>query len=361
MASSTSTTLCAIGGVAVGVAVHGWWCAVFCALGWCALGGVKLYIDVQTLRYPKEYVTSGGAVAREHRPVSDVIFHVLVFKWRVLGDGYLFDRAMTRINSTFLSWDEPFATPSEAEAAVLAFCERWGVAQQPWVWDRPAREYTTMNEWFSRKHLAEHAPENNLGTADVVVPATAVVTWFESVEAMPRVVKNDAFTIDDCGFPPAFVSRCKAHPCTLHYLAPADYHCYHAPCSGTIVACNLLLHGKYSVTVKPYILGSINILKRNRRAVLVIESDGVGGEDKLQLQVGMVIIGGVTVDSIRLEDCVKEGARVRKGQRLGAFARGGSSIALFFSRPCSLSAANQAIVDSGRDFKLECGRDLVHV
>jgi phosphatidylserine decarboxylase len=69
------------------------------------------------------------------------------------------------------------------------------------------------------------------------------------------------------------------------------------------------------VTVKPYVFSTINILERNRRAVLVIENPVDG------MKVAMVIIGGITVDSIRMDPLMKEGEMVSRGQRVGSFAR----------------------------------------
>jgi len=315
----------------------------------------RLSKDVTLLRFPKEFVQrdpSGKlSTSREHRPLLDVVFHVLVFKWGLLGDGRLFDTAMAQINSSFLSWDEPFSGgPDEAEQRVHGFCDQWGVSRLPWVWAKPAREYSTLNDWFCRSYSEEFRPETNLGVLAVVAPATAVVTWFESVEDMPKTLKNDKFTIDDCGFTNEFVLSCRSNPCTLHYLAPSDYHCYHSPVDGKVSYLNLLTQGRYSMTVKPYIFGSTNILRRNRRAVLVIDCGA--------LKVGMIIIGGVTVDSIRLDELVKVGAVLRKGQRIGAFARGGSSIAMFFSGPVELDSWAADVVASGKDFKLNCGQDL---
>ena len=165
-----------------------------------------------------------------------------------------------------------------------------------------------------------------------------------------KVTVASVCQIDDCGFTSEFVGSCRSNPCTLHYLAPSDYHCYHSPVDGTVSYLNLLTQGRYSMTVKPYIFGSTNILRRNRRAVLVIDCGS--------FKVGMIIIGGVTVDSIRLDELVKVGAVLRKGQRVGAFARGGSSIAMFFSGPVVLDSWAADVVASGKDFKLDCGQDL---
>ena len=40
---------------------------------------------------------------------------------------------LQHINSSFLSWDEPFSGPEEAEQRVHGFCDQWGVPRLPWV------------------------------------------------------------------------------------------------------------------------------------------------------------------------------------------------------------------------------------
>jgi phosphatidylserine decarboxylase len=133
-----------------------------------------------------------------------------------------------------------------------------------------------------------------------------------------------------------------------------------------------------SLTVKPYIYKSVNILRRNRRAVCVVASDKVPG-----LKVAMVIVGGITVDSIRLSfiSCMGDGSGgelppqskakgreqkedagplyLRKGQEIGSFARGGSAVALLFTRSMEL-ATERAVgaIAAGMDFKIGVGDDL---
>jgi len=313
----------------------------------------KLYKDVTLLRNPKPYVDMETKKEyQETRPLDDVIFHVLLFKWRVLGDGWLFQLVLKRLNSSFQTWDVPFAElGQDAETEVLKFCKRWGVSvdSENWLWSKEPKEYETMNEWFCRRFATEHSPERNLGSASVVMPATATVTWFQNVTEMPRILKNDRFTIAGVGIPD--YEEYMSHSCALLYLEPADYHCFHMPMAGKIVKCELLNQNKYSVTVKPYILSTINILRRNRRAVVVVE-------DKSSKRIAMVIIGGVTVDSIRLDPALQEGQNVNKGQYIGCFARGGSSIAVFSNHTLNLDSHLSPVVAIGKKFKLSVGRSL---
>jgi len=227
------------------------------------------------------------------------------------------------------------------------------VQKHPWIWSKPAADYRTQNEWFTRKYVGELTPERNLGSAHVLMPATAVVYFFHSAAEMPRVVKNDRFTITDSGIPDH--AAYSNHPCALLYLAPADYHCYHAPIGGVITCCTLLGLGTHSASVKPYIYEHTNILALNRRAVIVIE-----GADPA-VRCAMVVIGGVTVDSIRLEDGIRSGARVERGQLVGCFARGGSSVALFFDQDVALVESCRDLRARGVDFKLDCGASLAEV
>ncbi len=73
----------------------------------------------------------------------------------------------------------------------------------------------------------------------------------------------------------------------------------------------------------------------------------------------MVIVGGVTVDSIRLEPHLRAGVRVARGELLGCFARGGSALALLLEAPMrpALPEARDALA-RGLDVKLHVGLDL---
>jgi phosphatidylserine decarboxylase len=300
-------------------------------------------------------VARTGAIDQEVRPVSDGVFHVLLFIWRIFGTGVLQQHLLLKLNSGYDDWDTPFdELGKDAATAVREYCERYGVQQKPWIWSKPPGDYTTMNEWFTRKYSAASglAPEDCLGDAAVVTPATAVVGWFESVAVMPQMVKNEQFTMSGCGVPDE--QAYMAHPCAILYLAPVDYHCYHAPISGRVTCCQMLGGSRHSVSVKPYIFSHMNILACNRRAVIVIEAPN-------GLRVAMVAIGGVTVDSIRLDAAVREGTTLRRGQLIGAFARGGSSIALFFARPVVLVEQCRALIAKGMDFKLDVGANLAEL
>ena len=104
--------------------------------------------------------------------------------------------------------------------------------------------------------------------------------------------------------------------------------------------------------------GSMRMTDNNRRAVVVIEERPSPGSAKPPLKVALVIIGGVTVDSIRLQSTVKEGASIERGALLGSFARGGSSIAMFFNRRTVLVDECAALQAKGMDFKIEAGASL---
>ena len=72
---------------------------------------------------------------------------------------------------------------------------------------------------FGRLYKPELAPEATCGDAAVLTPATGVVSWFDSVALMPKLLKNERFTIAQSGIPDhgAF----EAQPCAVVYLAPA--------------------------------------------------------------------------------------------------------------------------------------------
>ena len=183
-----------------------------------------------------------------------------------------------------------------------------------------------------------------------------------TVRYMPLQLKNDSF--GDLG---AILGRAavSAHgsldsfmgnPSSLIYLSPADYHCFHTPIAGRIKSVEALDMRSYSVTVKSDIFSKINCLSTNRRVVLTIQGEHKGRS----YTCAMVIVGGVTVDSIRIESSIRIGSTVSKGQKVGAFARGGSLVALYFTKRILL---DEAICKARRGhgtnhFYLKCGDGL---
>lgn len=323
----------------------------------------KLFLDIHTMMNPplfKDLTSDEEKVDQEVRPFSDAFLHTLLFRWKILGtNSRIICNLLESLNKGYDTWDTPFSElKQDPQTQIDAYCSRYGItlhSEDPagWEWSKNPAEYTTLNEFFTRKFKPTKVPATApASAAAVVAPATAVVTFFPSVSSMPRTLKNDSFSIENIGLPEP--SLYNANPCTVHYLSPADYHCYHTPVEGEIVTCTLRLDGPYSMTVKPYVFGSINILERNRTAVVeILHQTG--------LRIAMVIIGGITVDSIRLSEGIHVGATVKRGQMLGAFARGGSSIAMFYSRPVALLPRLEEIRRSGMECKLKVGAGLVQL
>eukprot|EP00808_Paulinella_micropora_P010646 g33990.t1 len=238
-------------------------------------------------------------------------------------DNFVFHFLLSAITRPLLSWDEPFEKRGkDARTEVESYCHEWSLPLQPWVWSKSPSEYRTMNEWFSRRYATEYSPEKNLGSADCVSPCDAVVEWYPRMSDLPIRIKNEDFTLAQSGIPAW--KEFSETPAAMLYLSPADYHCFHAPCDGKLTFCKLLDQEKYSVTVKSYIWRHVNILSRNRRAVMVLDTNSQLGK------VAMIVIGGITVDSIRLAPAAQQGRTVAKGEYVGAFARGGSAVGFFF-------------------------------
>lgn len=157
---------------------------------------------------------------------------------------------------------------------------------------------------------------------------------------MPRTFKNVQWQrVAEIGIAaeylaPLFTEDASPKSAMLLYLAPADYHRFHAPVDGTLVSVfpeangpgfQAVLDGfPHSVSVKDYIFSSVNILARNRRVALVFEI-GAG------THMAMVVVGGITVDSIRM-------ATWRSERRCGAGSASAGSRAVGASSPSSSAA-----------------------
>lgn len=108
-------------------------------------------------------------------------------------------------------------------------------------------------------------------------------------------------------------------------LSPQDYHRYHSPVSGTI-SWFKQLGGEY-YGVDPLATSStLDVLAKNDRVCIEITSPEFGN-------VMFIAIGAEDVGKIRINKNFKTiGQEVRKGDEVGMFEFGGSSIIVLFER-----------------------------
>lgn len=108
-------------------------------------------------------------------------------------------------------------------------------------------------------------------------------------------------------------------------LSPQDYHRYHSPVKGR-VKWYKHIPGDY-LQVDPVALhSSVNILTENARSCVCIESRAFG--DVLFVAIGATDVGTVEIH----EEIKEEGHIVQKGDELGLFQFGGSSIIVAFEQ-----------------------------
>ena len=105
-------------------------------------------------------------------------------------------------------------------------------------------------------------------------------------------------------------------------LAPQDYHRFHVPVDGSL-GIIIPIPGSY-YTVNPMAVRQrIDVFTENTRTITYIHSDLFG-------KVAFVAIGAMLVGSVQF--IRQEGERVTRGEELGFFAFGGSTIILLFPK-----------------------------
>jgi phosphatidylserine decarboxylase len=188
----------------------------------------------------------------------------------------------------------------------------------------PLSSFTTLNEFFYRHLKPElrpiYEPTNPLAA---VQPADCRLITFDSVDEATRLwIKGKNFS-----FPSLLEDRSLAQnyiggSFMICRLAPTDYHRFHSPVDGTVGAIRTIGYDLYSV--KPMIVnGPLDVLTENLRSCMTIQSEEFGA-------VMYIAVGATQVGSIRWT--VKTGDRVKKGQELGYFAYGGSTLVVLFER-----------------------------
>lgn len=173
--------------------------------------------------------------------------------------------------------------------------------------------FTSFNDFFTR-HLKPSARPYSRDERDFLCPADGRVLLYPDVDAHTQIrVKGIDGNLSGLF---AQSAPCFAGGSVLVVrLCPADYHRYHFPCSGQVVARRRIGGALHSVN--PLALAAVpGVFCRNKRAITIIRSPRFG-------RIAFCEVGAFGVAAIH--DTYR-GDQVTRMQEKGYFAFGGSTV-----------------------------------
>ncbi|CAF2112467.1 unnamed protein product [Rotaria magnacalcarata] len=184
-------------------------------------------------------------------------------------------------------------------------------------------DYATFNEFFYRKlkpSARKIADSNNPNV--IVSAADCRLIIFDNVNDATRLwIKGHHFSLKHLFRDEKLAEEFNGGSIAIFRLAPVDYHRFHSPVDGEIGTQMKKITGTY-YTVNPIaIKENLDVLTRNQRTVITIES-------QLFEKTAFVAIGALLVGSVNFT--VEPKQHINKGDELGYFAYGGSTIVVAF-------------------------------
>jgi len=186
----------------------------------------------------------------------------------------------------------------------------------------PIDSFPNFNEFFYRKLLPTARPVACLDNPKVLVsPADCRLNVFATIEDATKVwIKGKNFSLPHLLQDDNLAKEFSGGSLLISRLAPQDYHRFHSPVDGIIESIQNI-DGTY-YTVNPVaICEDIDVYTENKRSKLLIKSPQFG--DVIYITVGATLVGSINFT-------VHEGEKIRRGDEIGYFAFGGSTLLVMF-------------------------------
>ncbi|KAI0764292.1 phosphatidylserine decarboxylase-domain-containing protein [Trametes elegans] len=190
-------------------------------------------------------------------------------------------------------------------------------------------KYRCFNDFFYRKLKSGVRPVANANDPAAFCSATdSRLTVYPTVDLAKQFwIKGSQFTIPNLlGVDPDSdkARLFEGSSVAVFRLAPQDYHRFHSPLDG-VVGDITDIDGQY-YTVNPQAVNEpgFDVFTANERAVLYLT------HTQSNSPVAFVAIGAMLVGSIRWTGGAHKGASVKRGDELGYFAYGGSTVIALF-------------------------------
>lgn len=185
--------------------------------------------------------------------------------------------------------------------------------------------YRTFEDFFVRQHQPDARPifEKDDPSRAIVVADCRLVVYPTVSESKRLWIKGRNFTIGNLIQDDAAARTWHNGAIASFRLSPQDYHRYHSPVEG-IMEWYKKIPGEY-YQVDPLCLRSdVDVLTVNARCAISINSPSFG-------RVLFVAVGATDVGTVEInQTCQTKGSQLKKGDEVGLFQFGGSSIIVAF-------------------------------
>lgn len=179
-------------------------------------------------------------------------------------------------------------------------------------------EFTSFNDFFYRK-LKPGARKIEEG---LVSPGDGKLLVFEKAsEVNSFFVKGERFTLEQFLEDEKLAEEYQDAAMAILRLAPNDYHRYHFPYPGIPSPCHEIGKDYYSVSPISLDKKFTKVFTKNKREICRLKTAGKG--EMLIIPVGATMVGS-------LNSTFTPESPVKKGEEMGYFAFGGSTIVLLF-------------------------------
>ena len=186
--------------------------------------------------------------------------------------------------------------------------------------EKPISAFTTFNDFFYRKLKPSARPIENGFTS----PGDGKMLAFESIaDIHDFFIKGRKFTLKEFLGNEELAEKHKDSSLIILRLAPNDYHRYHFPYDGTPSEMTKIKGDYFSVS--PYALASnfTKVFCENKREYCILSSEEKG--EIIVAPVGATMVGTII-------ETYKPNSKIKKGDEMGYFAFGGSTIVLLVNK-----------------------------
>ncbi|KAM0713664.1 hypothetical protein Q7P37_010626 [Cladosporium fusiforme] len=211
---------------------------------------------------------------------------------------------------------------------IKPFIESFGLRDSLKDMAQPDPEkYATFNDFFAREINPSARPIAEPNDPLVISsPADCRLSVFPTTDQATKYwIKGYGFTLAKLLNSEPLASTFNSGSIAIARLAPQDYHRWHAPIDGTVESITDIPGTYY--TVNPQAVtqpGTLDVFCENKRSVMLLR------RKTTESLVAVVAVGAMLVGSIVYNPGIQKGAEVKRGQCLGAFRYGGSTVIVLF-------------------------------